>query len=206
MPAPRKFDREQVRAAALDLVDEAGLEALTMRGLAGRLGTGPMTIYNYVDGREGLEELVTEAVMAEARWTDDPAGDWRTRVEAVAEAMWRAVRAHPGAIPLILTRRGLDLATLRPAEALLAALAAGGRSGTDLLVAFRVVQGFIAGLAQAELSGPPGRGTEAAAARVAALPEDRFPRLVEIARAAGTSDPESEFRAGMKIVIAGLDA
>ncbi|GAA2429222.1 TetR/AcrR family transcriptional regulator C-terminal domain-containing protein [Actinomadura vinacea] len=205
MPAPRKFTREQLQAAALDLVDEAGLEALTMRSLAGKLGTGPMTIYNYVDGRDGLEGLVTEAVMTQVHWVDAPSADWRAQVEAIAEAMWRAVRAHPGTIPLILTRRSLDTGILRPAEALLTALASSGRSGTDLLVAFRVVQGFIIGLAQAELDGPP-EGAETVTARVAGLSEDRFPHLVEISQAAGGSDPQSEFRAGMKIVIAGLDA
>ncbi|MFI6520121.1 TetR/AcrR family transcriptional regulator [Spirillospora sp. NPDC050679] len=200
MPAPRKFSREQLQAAALALVDEGGLGALTMRSLAARLGTGPMTIYNYVEGREGLEELVTEAVMAEAAWEADPSHDWRRRVHAVAEGMWRAVRAHPAAVPLILTRRGLDPGTLRPAEALLEALAAGGRSGADLLAAFRVVQGFVAGLAQAELGGD----AQAAPARVAALPPADFPHLIEMAGAAGASDPEQEFHAGMRIIIAGL--
>jgi AcrR family transcriptional regulator len=216
MPAPRKFTRERLRTAALDLVDEEGLDALTMRSLAKRLGTGPMTIYNYVDGREGLEELVTEAVMAQVDWTGDASGasdDWRSRVRAIAEAMWRAVRAHPGTIPLILTRRSLDTGTLRPAEALLDALAGSGRSGTDLLVAFRVVQGFIIGLAQAELPGPltarggeeRGGEAEVVTARVAGLPAERFPHLIEMAHAAERSDPQAEFHAGMEIVIGGLE-
>ncbi|MFB4319935.1 TetR/AcrR family transcriptional regulator C-terminal domain-containing protein [Actinomadura sp. 21ATH] len=209
MPAPRKFTREQLQTAALDLVDREGLGALTMRSLAGRLGTGPMTIYNYVDGREGLEELVTEAVMSQVSWTEDPSDDWRRRVEAIAEAMWRAVRAHPGTIPLILTRRSLDTGTLRPAEALLEALADSGRSGTDLLVAFRVVQGLIIGLAQAELAGPlaPARGDdpEAVTGRVAGLPPERFPHLIEMARTVETSDAEAAFHAAMEIVIGGLE-
>jgi hypothetical protein len=165
-----------------------------------------MTIYNYVDGREGLEELVTEAVLNQVHWTEEPSADWRPRVRAIAEAMWRAVRAHPAAIPLILTRRGLDTGTLEPAEALLNALAGSGRSGADLLAAFRVVQGFVIGMAHAELAGPraqpPG---QAITARIAGLPSDRFPHLVEMAHAARTSDPHAEFHAGLKIVIAGLD-
>ncbi|WP_067481438.1 TetR/AcrR family transcriptional regulator [Actinomadura hibisca] len=202
MPAPRKFSREQLQAAALALVDEGGLSALTMRSLAARLKTGPMTIYNYVDGREGLEELVTEAVMAQATWDDAPSDDWRHRVRTIAEAMWRTARAHPATIPLILTRRGLDPGTLRPAEALLEALAASGRTGTDLLVAFRVVQGFVMGLAQAELTGD----AQSAPDRMTALPQADFPHLIELAHAAGKSDPEQEFYTGMQIIIAGLDA
>lgn len=210
MPAPRKFTREQLQAAALALVDDQGLAALTMRSLAATLGTGPMTIYNYVDGREGLEQLVTEAVMAEANWTVEESADWDDEALVVAEGMWRAVRAHPHAIPLVLTRRSLDLATLVPAEALLRALARGGRSGGELLVAFRAVSGFTTGFAQAELAGPlaHARGGEITAItdRVAALPPERFPKLIEIAHAAVTSDPEDEFRAGIRIILAGLKA
>ncbi|MEV6430959.1 TetR/AcrR family transcriptional regulator C-terminal domain-containing protein [Nocardia sp. NPDC051463] len=209
MPAPRKFSREQLQTAALTLVDEHGLAGLTMRNLAAELGTGAMTIYNYVDGRDGLEELVTEAVMTETQWTDE-GGEWETRVFTIAEATWRAVRAHPHAIPLILTRRSFDIPTLAPAEALLQALADSGRSGLDLLVAFRAVSGFVTGFAQAELTNPlsaPADGDRAAAAtRVAQLPADRFPRLIEIAHAAAAGDPDIEFRDGLKIVLAGLRA
>ncbi|WP_067815821.1 TetR/AcrR family transcriptional regulator [Actinomadura kijaniata] len=207
MPAPRKFTHQQLQAAALELIDQEGLTGLTMRALATRLGTGPMTIYNYVDGREGLERLVTSAVMAQAHWPDDPSGDWRTRVKAIAEAIWRAVRAHPNAIPLILTARSLDEDALVPTEALLQALADSGRSGADLLAAFRVVSGFIAGFAQAELTGPlvAGRDAEAITARMADLPARRFPRLIETAHAA-TGDPQAEFHSGLKILLAGLDA
>lgn len=207
MPAPRKFTREQLREAALALVDEHGLAGLTMRNLAAGLGTGAMTIYNYVDGREGLEELVTEAVMGETRWGETP-DDWPAQVVSVAEGMWRAVRAHPHAIPLILTRRSSDIATLAPAEALLRALARSGRSGVELLVAFRVVSGYVTGFAQAELAGPlvtrAGQDRAGAADRIAALPADRFPKLIEIAEAAGAADPETEFRGGLEIVLAGL--
>jgi AcrR family transcriptional regulator len=210
VPAPRKFTRDQLQAAALALVDEHGLAGLTMRSLAAALNTGPMTIYNYVDGREGLEQLVTEAVMAEVRWAAEPSGDWGDEVLAIAEGMWRAVRAHPHTIPLILTRRSVDLATLVPAEALLQALARGGRSGAELLVAFRTVSAFVTGFAQAELVGPLSRAHDedvtAITERVAELPVERFPKLIEIAHVAAESDPEAEFRAGLHLVLTGLTA
>ncbi|WP_159837755.1 TetR/AcrR family transcriptional regulator [Nocardia sp. CY41] len=208
MPAPRKFSLDQLQAAALALVDSDGLAGLTMRSLAAALGTGAMTIYNYVDGREGLEQLVTGAVMAQARWDIEPSGGWEEQVAAIAVGTWRAVRAHPNAIPLILTRRSLDQDTLRPAEALLEALARGGMSGHRLLIAFRAVSGVIAGSAQAELAGPlaAARGDDARTAtdRITRLPTPQFARLIEIAHAALDSDPEDEFRAALQIILAGL--
>jgi hypothetical protein len=95
------------------------------------------------------------------------------------------------------------------AEALLGALARGGHTGPDLLISFRAVTAFVAGFAQAELTSPLAAAAAEPAAevieRIQALPPDRYPRLVEIASAAMDSDPETEFRTGLRRVVAGLD-
>ena len=64
MPPSPKFTRPRLRDAALEIVDAWGLEALSMRSLASALGTGPMTLYNYVQSRDELDALVVEGVMA----------------------------------------------------------------------------------------------------------------------------------------------
>lgn len=202
--APKaRFTRPQLQEAALTLVDEHGLGALSMRALAGALGTGPMTLYNYVKDRDELDALVVEAVLAEVK-TRRSQGDWQGDVRAIVEATWRTVRRHPNVIPLVLTRRTLHETTLRWAEGLLEALARGGRRDTELLVAFRTVSGFVMGLAQAQLSGPTADNADVA--RAQALPADRYPRLIEIAKAARGLGPDREFRAGLDIVMAGLVA
>jgi AcrR family transcriptional regulator len=205
---PPRFSREQLQAAALAIVDAEGLAGLSMRSLAKALGTGAMTLYGHVSDRADLDVLVAEAVVAEAHWPRKAYGDWRAEVEAIATAMWRAVRAHPHAIPLILTRRSRTAVVVDASEALLAALARSGRGGRDLLVAFRAVTAFVAGFAQAELAGPlavaAGESSDDVIARFAALPADRYPRLVEIAAAAKKSDPKREFRQGLAALLEGL--
>ena len=206
MPARRRFSRAELQRAALALVDADGLAALTMRSLAAQLGTGPMTIYNYVEGRDGLEALLVEAVLAEAQLDGVPSADWRADLRVIAEANWSAVRAHPAVIPLILTRRGTDPAVLRIGEATLDALARSGRSGAELLAAFRAVTAFVNGFAQVEI----GSAVTSSAAvgvvdQVLSLPPQQYPHLVEAATTASTSDPQEEFRAGLDILVAGLD-
>ena len=203
MPPKAKFTRPQLQAAALALVDKQGLTALSMRNLASALGTGPMTLYNYVKDRDDLDTLVVEAVMAEVA-LPRPSGDWQRDVRAIVEATWHTVRRHPNVIPLVLTRRTLHETTLIWAERLLEALALSGRSGRELLVAFRTVSGFVMGLAQAQLAGPLAAETDPDVARARALPPARFPRLIEIAKAATRLGAEREFRAGLDIVMAGL--
>lgn len=208
MGRPAKFTREQLQRAALALVDAHGLAGLTMRALASELGTGAMTLYNYVSQREELELLVVEAVIGEARSTpvDDLA--WYEELEAIAVALWRSIRTHPHVIPLILTRRSRSPAVFGVTEALLRTLARGGRTGDGLLIAFRAVSALIMGAAQAELAGPltlqAGESASETIARFQALPQDRFPHLIEIATAASASDAETEFRAGLAILIDGL--
>lgn len=209
MPPKAKFTRAQLQQAALALVDGQGLAALSMRTLAESLGTGPMTLYNYVKDRDELDALVVEAVMAEVKPPRPRGGgqnaDWQADVRAIVEATWRTVRRHPHVIPLVLTRRTMHETTLHWAETLLAALAGSGRSGAELLVAFRTVSGFVMGLAQAQLAGSPAID-HPDVARAQALPTERFPRLIEIARAATRIGPDREFRAGLDIVMAGLSA
>jgi AcrR family transcriptional regulator len=194
-----------LQEAALALVDAHGIDGLSMRTLAAALGTGPMTLYNHVHNRRDLDVLVVEAVMGKARLPRTAAEDWRTAVRVIATAAWRAVRTHPNAIPLILTRRSQSPAVYDWGEALLAALARSGRSRQQLLVAFRAVTALVMGFAQAELAGPLAvESPQAVIARFRALPAARYPRLIEIATAARRSNPEREFRDGLALLLAGL--
>lgn len=210
MGRPAKFTHSQLQAAALALVDREGLAGLSMRALAGELGTGAMTLYNYVSQREDIDLLVVEAVIGEARWPLADYAQWQDEVRAIATALWQAVRAHPHAIPLILTRRSRSPAVFEVTEAMLRALARSGRSGLGLLVAFRAVSGLITGLAQSELAGPLAlQATESAELtieRFRALPAERFAHLIDIANAAANSTADIEFQASLDLLLAGLSA
>lgn len=210
MARPARFTIEQLQQAALVLLDEQGPGALTMRGLAAALGTGAMTIYNYVATREALEVLVVDAVAAGIVWPEGPFDDWRDELRAVMLAFWRAVRAHPASIPLLLTRRARSPAALRAAEALLAALARGGLRGAAQLHAFRTLMAYLMGMAQAELAGPlalrAGESADETIARFRALPAAQFPQLRAAAASARHSTPEAEFRAGLELLLRGLEA
>jgi AcrR family transcriptional regulator len=208
MGRPTKFSIEQLQQAALKIVDRDGLAGLSMRTLASALGTGAMTLYNHVPDREGLDVLVVDAVLAQARLPATAFSDWRDQVETLAIEAWRVVRAHPNAIPLILTRRSRSASTLRFAEALLEGLARSGRSGFDLLVAFRAVTAFVMGFAQAELAGPlaadAGEPAERFIARMRKLPQDEYPLLVQLAAVADPKKTQNEFRAGLHALLQGL--
>ena len=87
---------ERIVRAAIELADDEGAQALTMRGVAGRLGVGVMSLYRYVAGRDELVDLITDAVFGERMLPEDdgPQG-WRARLELSARAEWALYRAHP---------------------------------------------------------------------------------------------------------------
>ena len=59
-PAKEQLSRERIVAAALDLVDEHGLEGLTMRALGQRLGVEAMALYYYFPSKAALLAAVSE--------------------------------------------------------------------------------------------------------------------------------------------------
>lgn len=70
MPRPVSFSREQIGAAALDLVRREGWDALTARGLAAALGTSVAPIYGAFEGMEDLQAWVlgeASRLLSEAR-------------------------------------------------------------------------------------------------------------------------------------------
>jgi AcrR family transcriptional regulator len=198
-----RFTTDEIASAALRIVDESGLGALSMRTLAAALGTGPMTMYNYVADKEGLEELVVAAVVADVE-VPAPTDDWRHDVHAVATGMWQAVRAHPAAIPLVLTRRMASATGFAIADALVAALHRAGLPDRDRLSAFHAVLGLVTGSAQAELAGPFTGGAAEAAAAIGAVAGTKFAHLGALSKVAMRTSVETDFDGGLRMLLDGI--
>ncbi|MEV0265707.1 TetR/AcrR family transcriptional regulator C-terminal domain-containing protein [Streptomyces sp. NPDC050617] len=90
-----ELTRERIVRTAMEIADEEGLAALSMRGVAARLGTAAMSPYRYVNGRDDLVRLMTDAALGEMVYPADAPAHWRARLEAGARALWTLHRAHP---------------------------------------------------------------------------------------------------------------
>ena len=192
-----RFSTDEIAAAALRIVDDAGIVALSMRSLAKSLGTGPMTLYNYVAGKEELEELVVAAIVADVR-LPEPTDDWQRDAYAVANAMWHGIRAHPAAIPLVLTRRMRSSTGFAAAEALIAALGRAGLEDRDRLAAFHALLGLVTGSAQTDLAGPT------VAARIGWVAGADHPNVKELSAIAIDTSVEDDFHRGLRMLLDGI--
>lgn len=205
-----RFTVSDIAAAALEIVDHDGLGGLSMRTMAAALGTGPMTLYNYVRGRGELEELVAEAVIADVK-VPEPSDNWRSDVRSIAMALWETMRRHPNAVPLVLTRRTVSASSYPAADRLIAALARAGLADLDLLAAFRAVLGLVMGSAQVELAGPPGESERereqiAVAARIGGLAGAEHPHIAALAQTSQASTAVADFERGLDILLAGVES
>src|SRR3954464_9024332 len=89
------FTRADIAAAAVRIADAGGLEAVSMRHVAGELGCGTMSLYNYVPRKEDLYELMADAVAGEYDLPESPSGDWRADMVALAHRSRAMMRRHP---------------------------------------------------------------------------------------------------------------
>lgn len=119
------LDRREVLEAALRVVDEHGVNGLTMRRVATTLDVDPMTLYRHVEGKEALLDGVVELIWDEVPAPDDEQ-DWADAIRAFAAALTGAMDAHPNAIPLLLTRPVMSRAALEVFTSLLERLTDAG--------------------------------------------------------------------------------
>ena len=84
---------------ALRVADAEGLEAVSMRRIAGELGVGTMTLYYYVRTKDELIELMQNAMMAEVLVPDgELPADWRRALEAIAGRTRDTILRHDWSI------------------------------------------------------------------------------------------------------------
>jgi AcrR family transcriptional regulator len=105
--------------AAIDLADAEGLDALSMRRVAERLGIGTMSLYTYVPGKGELLDLMLDTVYAE-RSNETAAGTLRDRLEALARGQWAFHGRHPWTLYVASGRAVLGPNELDSYEAALA--------------------------------------------------------------------------------------
>jgi AcrR family transcriptional regulator len=95
---------EKIVAAAITLADEEGLEQLSMRKVAEKLGTGAMSLYRYVPSKAELLDLMLDTIHGEDPHADED-GPWRPRLQAAAYRSRALILRHPWMLGISLGQR-----------------------------------------------------------------------------------------------------
>jgi AcrR family transcriptional regulator len=126
------------------MLDEEGLEGLSMRRLGARLEAGATSVYWYVANKDELLDLAMDEVLAEVP-IPEPTGDWRHDVAALIQGLRAMVFAHPWALQLYNSRPVFGPQARRYAEAQLLLLRSAGFVGDDLDGAFHMIIDYVRG-------------------------------------------------------------
>jgi AcrR family transcriptional regulator len=137
------LSRDRVLTAALALVDEGGIEALSMRKLADELGVKAMSLYNHVANKDDVLDGIVDAAMEEIA-EPPPGADWKTQVRAIAISAHETLLRHAWVVGLGARRRpGRGL--LRYGDSLLGCFRNAGFSKELTYHAYHVIEGYILG-------------------------------------------------------------
>ncbi|NRQ37046.1 TetR/AcrR family transcriptional regulator [Nonomuraea sp. NN258] len=152
---------EEIYSTALRLVDQGGVEALSMRKLAAELNVNPMSLYHHVDGKDAL---MRELCVAAAEWLRLPPDDgspWQEQLRALALAYHAHARAHPALWtyvynhPEIVADRRISLW-----QVLYRVLRLAGVPEPDLERVSGVLHAFVSGFIFGEMQGTLVGGTD----------------------------------------------
>ena len=126
MGAHQPLGPAAIARTAAQIADSEGLEAVSMRRVAGDLGVSAMALYRHVAGRRELLLLMADAVRSPSML---PEGKhrWQDMLAHMADTLWQTFSAHPWLLGIVLSpRRLLNLAAPADVERLLSSLSAAG--------------------------------------------------------------------------------
>src|SRR4051794_13983140 len=139
---PLNLSRERIVAAALGLVREGGVSALSMRRLAAELDATVAISYHYFPNKSAVVEAVAEVVVEAIIACDDPAQHWRDRLLTLMLAQNRELLRHPGIARFLVENHDRPVAA-RWTEAYLRVLLDGGFDPAAAARAFALVSFYI---------------------------------------------------------------
>lgn len=202
--------RETIIAAALEIVDQKGLKALSMRYLGTALEVDPMAVYYHIPNKAALLDGLVEAVMSEIDLTlDDPSQPAPERIRVAANIYRDVMMAHPNAVQVVAVRNLNTRESFRPVEFLLGIFVDSGfppgmaLAAVDIFALF--VRGFVLFEAGQTLDEAAAcHGCDAAELLKQILPEDEFPVMHEVMAKTKFNTPDDEFDLGVRALIKGM--
>lgn len=150
-PGPR-LTRDRIAEEALRLIDERGLEELSMRALGAALGVEAMALYHHFENKGQLLDAVATLLLAETHVPGPEAGNPFDRIEAALRSYRALSISHPRAFMLLTTRRYATATAFAHYERQLEPFFAAGFDAAMAARLFRLGGYFAGGAGHAEIA------------------------------------------------------
>src|SRR5215469_1025554 len=209
-----RLSKQAVVDRGLALADADGLDKLTIRRLAQDLGVTPMALYWHFRSKEDLLTGLADQLWGEIDVNVDLSKPWPAQLRGLMESLVAVLRAHPSASQLLMDMEKQSEPALRATEVTLEVLRGAGfdprhasaiaRSALWTALMLRASEpGAKPGMTDAELE----EHLRQSQVRMAMLPADQYPRVVECAaELTRCDDPEFHYQFGVDLFIAGVEA
>ncbi len=213
-PQRPRLSKAAVVGRAIALADAEGVDALTIRRLAQELGVTPMALYWHFRNKDELLNGLSDQFWSEIDTDVNDAAPWPEQLRALLDSLVQVLREHPSASQLLVSGEKQSPAALEAIEVTLEVLSRGGfdprrasavaRHGlwTGLMLAMSE-PGYGPSLSEGERAEQQRRNR----IRLAMLPPDRYPCLVEAAEPmTDGNDPDFHYHFGIDLFIRGVQA
>ena len=209
----RPLDQAQVVGAALTLLDEVGLDELTMRRLAEQLGVKAASLYRHVHNKTELLALLGDEISGQIA-APPTSGSWREQLAEMAWNVRRGLLAHRDAARVLASSPPVGPRRLKHIEAVLRVLRAAGLRDRDTARAAYHLNNFVTEFAADEArfaayASTPGSNRRRLFAEArkhfASLPRNEYPTIVALAEHL-TEDAQDElFQFGIDMCLRGIE-
>ncbi|MDT5140316.1 MAG: hypothetical protein QOD58_4578 [Mycobacterium sp.] len=191
-------------SAALELVDEQGADALSMRSLAQRLGSGTATLYRHFANRAELVAMVVDTMLGEV--TFDASTTWDDACTSFAQDMFEALGRHGNVARLLIGQVPLGPNAVQHRESVLAALLDNGFTLESAARVYATLSRYILGFAMQVAGSAIAEQHDAdVSAAFHRLDPSRYPATVTVADELPVP-LAAEFSFGLGLMMAGLTA
>jgi len=203
-----QLSREQVLAAALGLLDEAGLEQLTMRRLAAALGVQNGATYWHFRSKQALLEAMADTLLAGLTAGLDTESPWTVRITELARRLRRALLSRRDGARLFSAAFFPLPNALAYGEAVIAALGESGLSSRDAAWAADTLTYYVVGhtIEEQLAVALPGSGHDATARLTGAVDPQRHPHMYAALAHIPAPHHQEHFDYGLHLVVNGIRA
>jgi TetR/AcrR family tetracycline transcriptional repressor len=210
VPARPRVTLEEVVRRALDILDEDGIDGLTMRRLAERMKIKAASLYNHVSGKDELLTLVADEICGELTEINHGT-NWRTQLKTVAIEFRRVLISHRDGARVLAATAPIGPNRLQIIERILSALVRAGFSAEEAIDASWVHNSYVVGFVLDEMLGRPSdtasftRILEKEKRWLKSLPNEQYPTLVSLADQLVNAPPDRRFEFGLSALLDGFE-
>jgi AcrR family transcriptional regulator len=198
---------ERIIEAAMEILDSEGADALSMRGLASRLGSSTATLYRHVSSKDEILAHIADRILGHAKLERVAFDTWQQACRAGARALYTTLTEHPNAIPLFVKQVPAGPNALDARERGIAVLLAAGFPPGFAARGYTAIAHFVIGFAiqqPLDETADPGRDGRLRD-YYRSLDSRTYPATTTVADILPGATIDEEFEFGLGLIIDGLE-